>query len=47
MAASILSAYNISEAVGMYGEKLTTDSPLEFTNAMIRYVAILKFEDIY
>lgn len=42
MAASILTAYDISEAVDMDGRKLTAESPLEFTNAMIRCVRDLR-----
>lgn len=42
MAASILTAYDISEAVDMDGRKLTAESPLEFTNAMISFAPRFK-----
>ncbi|KAJ3512866.1 hypothetical protein NLJ89_g3273 [Agrocybe chaxingu] len=42
LAASILSAYEISDAYDMEGKKLTPDSPLEYTNAMISFAPKFK-----
>ena len=38
MAAHILTAYEITDPVDMEGRKLTAESRLEYTNAMVRYV---------
>lgn len=40
MAAHILTAYDIVDPFDMEGQKLTANSHLEYTNAMVRYVAI-------
>lgn len=40
MAAHILTAYDIVDPVDMEGQELTANSHLEYTNAMVRYVAI-------
>ena len=42
IAASILTAYDISEAIDIDGTKLTPESPLEFTNGIIRCVRNLR-----
>jgi hypothetical protein len=42
MAASMLSAYDIVDPIDLHGNKITADTPLEYTNAMVRYV--LEFE---
>lgn len=42
IAASILTAYDISEAIDIDGTKLTPESPLEFTNGIIRCVQNLR-----
>ena len=36
--ASILTAYHISDAFDMDGRKLTAESPIEYTNSILRYV---------
>jgi hypothetical protein len=38
MAATMLAAYDIVDPVDLEGNKLTADTPLEYTNAMVRYV---------
>ncbi|KAF8219463.1 cytochrome P450 [Tricholoma matsutake] len=42
MAASMLTAYEISEAVDVDGRKLTAESPLEYTNAMVSFAPHIK-----
>lgn len=36
MAAHILAAYDITDPVDMDGNKLTVDTPMEWSNAMVR-----------
>lgn len=42
MAAHILTAYDIVDPVDEQGSVVTADSNLEFTNAMVRFVAVLE-----
>ncbi|KAJ7075369.1 cytochrome P450 [Mycena belliarum] len=41
MAASMLTAYDIVDPIDRAGNRLTADTPLEYTNAMVRYVLAL------
>jgi hypothetical protein len=45
MAASLLTAYSITDPLDMDGKVLTADSHLEYTNAMVR--SGLNFKSIY